>query len=69
MKKYIFKKIFLMVLIIFTVFLGNVQITIYKKTPESLNSTEIKPSALQLNIGAWIIIGGDRESDHALVRD
>ena len=57
-----------MILIILAVFLPNAQILCINNT-ESLNSEEITPksAAARLDIGAWIIIAGDRESDHALV--
>ncbi len=57
---------FLIFLIIFTVFVGNVQIRTYTKV-DTLNSAEVKSSAMQINLAAWIIIAGDRESDHAAV--
>jgi len=67
MMKSNFKKAFLLIFTVLTVLIGNIQITI--KDPEVLNSIEDKPSpaAMRLNIGAWIIVAGDRESDHELV--
>ncbi|MFX1469171.1 MAG: C13 family peptidase [Promethearchaeota archaeon] len=58
----------MIVLTTFAVILPNAQI-IGTDNNESLQSTEIKPksAAARLTIGAWIIIAGDRESDHACV--
>lgn len=57
-----------MILTIFAIFPPTLRI-MYMENPDSLDSTEINPlpAATRLNIGAWIIIAGDRESDHALV--
>jgi len=63
------KKIqFLIIFAIFTILLPNTQIIFIHDT-QSLNLEEVKPrsAATRLNIGAWIIIGGDRTSDHACV--
>ena len=70
MKKSNFKNIFLILLTILTVFLGYIPITTNVSTPRVLNSTVHKPSpaATRLNIGAWIIVAGDRNDHHLVER-
>lgn len=71
MKKLNHKTIFLLLVTISSIFLGNIQINTYIENSNLTTTTEDEPSPSvgSANLVAWIIIGGDRESDHALVRD
>lgn len=68
MRKFKKKIYFSLIFAIFTTIIPNAQI-ITMNNHQSINSEVPNPksAAARLNIGAWIIIGGDRESDHACV--
>ncbi len=59
---------FLLLMTFSSIFLGNIQFYQLIKENESVNKTEIEPSpaAYRANIGAWILVAGDR-SDHDII--
>lgn len=66
MKKLNHKIIFLLLVTFSSICLGNIQINTYIKKLEPINITKVEPSPNlgPMNLGAWIIIGGDKD-DHS----
>jgi len=66
MKRLNYKTILLLLITITSICLGNIQIKTYIENSNLTTTTEDEPSpsAGPANLAAWIIIAGDRESDH-----